>query len=309
MTQDKARLTRREFMKGTGGAVLGIAAGLQSVSCKADESPQTEAASIVRPTTSRVVLIRNPEAMSEDGATNGQLIQEMLDDAVVALLDGENPAECWRGIIHPDDVVGIKTNVWPNLPTPPELNEALRDRVLEVGVSANDVAIADRGLVENEIFQRSTALVNTRPMRTHAWSGVGSLIKNYITFVPSPPDYHEDACADLATLWNLPVTRGKTRLNILVMLTPQFHNVGPHHFDASYVWNYGGLIVSTDPVAADSTGLRIIQQKRRLVFGEERPLQPTAHHIALADTVHHLGNADPNNIELIRLGWEDDILI
>jgi hypothetical protein len=93
------------------------------------------------------------------------------------------------------------------------------------------------------------------------------------------------------------------------MLTPQFHTVGPHHFDASYIWNYGGLIVSTDPVAADSTGLRIIQQKRRLVFGEERPLQPTAHHIALADTVHGLGNADPNNIELVLLGSEEDILI
>jgi len=307
MTQDKAPLTRREFMKGTGGAVLGIAAGLSSVACGADESQQTTPTTT--PTTSRVVLIRNEEVISEAGTTNAQMVGQMLDDAVVALFDGQSPAECWREIIRPDDVVGIKTNVWPNLPTPPELNEAIRARVLEAGVAENDVATADRGLVDNEVFQRSTALVNTRPMRTHAWSGVGSLIKNYITFVPRPPDYHDDACANLATLWDLPVTRGKTRLNVLVMLTPQFHNVGPHHFDASYVWNYNGLIVSTDPVAADSTGLQIIQQKRRLVFGEERPIQPTAHHIALADTVHHLGNADPSNIELVRLGWEDDILI
>ena len=311
MTKDKAPLTRREFMRGTGGAVLGIAAGLQSVSCKADESEQTTTttSSTSRPTTSRVVLIRNAGVVSEERTTNGPLIRQMLDDAVVALFDGQSPEECWREIIRPDDVVGIKTNVWQNLPTPPELNEAIRGRVLEAGVPEEDVAIADRGLVDNAVFQRSTALVNARPMRTHAWSGVGSLIKNYITFVPSPPDYHDDACADLAALWNLPVTRGKTRLNVLVMLTPQFHNVGPHHFDASYVWNYNGLIVSTDPVAADSTGLQIIQQKRRLVFGEERPLQPTAHHIALADTVHGLGNADPSKIELVRLGWEDDSLI
>jgi hypothetical protein len=29
----------------------------------------------------------------------------------------------------------------------------------------------------------------------------------------------------------------------------------------------------------------------------------------LADTVHHLGNADPNNIELIALGWDADMLL
>lgn len=303
MHQDEISLTRREFMKGAGSAALGIAAGLPAVSCKANT------AQTMPPTTSRVVLIRDKDAVSEDRATNAQSVRRMLDDAVVALFDGRSPAECWREIVHPDDVVGIKTNVWQYLPTPPEINDAIRVRVLEAGVPERNIATADRGLVNNDIFQRSTALVNTRPMRTHAWSGVGSLIKNYITFVPRPPDYHDDACADLAALWNLPVTRGKTRLNILVMLTPQFHNVGPHHFDAGYVWNYNGLIVSTDPVAADSTGLRIIQQKRRLVFGEERPLQPTAHHIALADTVHHLGNADPNNIELVRLGWDADILI
>lgn len=303
MDRDKPSLTRREFMKGAGGAALGIAAGLPAISCSTEDAQPTRSA------TSRVVLIRNENVVSEEGAIDAQLIQQMLDEAVVTLFEKPTASECWQGIIQPDDVVGIKTNVWQNLPTPPAVNEALRNGVLSAGVPDGSIAIADRGLVENELFQNSTALINTRPMRTHAWSGVGSLIKNYITFVPRPPDYHDDACADLATLWSLPVTRGKTRLNVLVMLTPQFHNVGPHHFDASYVWTYGGLIVSTDPVAADSVGLGIIQQKRRLEFGEERPLQPTAHHIALADTVHHLGNADPNNIELVTLGWDADILL
>ena len=233
----------------------------------------------------------------------------MMDEAVVTLFEKPSAAACWRDIIQPSDVVGIKTNVWQNLPTPAAVNDALKNGVLSAGVPEENIATADRGLVNNELFQNSTALINTRPMRTHSWSGVGSLIKNYITFVPRPPDYHDDACASLATLWDLPVTRGKTRLNVLVMLTPQFHNVGPHHFDASYVWTYGGLIVSTDPVAADAIGLQIIQQKRRLAFGEDRPLQPTAHHIALADTEHHLGNADMNNIELISLGWETDMLL
>jgi len=204
--------------------------------------------------------------------------------------------------------VGIKTNVWRYLSTPPEVERAIKNGVLQAGVTEENIAMGDRGILQNPGFQRATALINTRPMRTHSWSGVGSLIKNYITFA-HPPDYHADACAGLAELWQLPITRGKTRLNILVMLTPQFHNIGPHHFDASFIWPYNGLIVSTDPVAADAVGLRIIQQKRRLAFGEDRPLQPTAHHIALADTEYHLGNADMGRIDLVRLGWEDDSLI
>ena len=146
-------------------------------------------------------------------------------------------------------------------------------------------------------------------MRTHAWSGVGSLLKNHIMFSPTPSAYHDDSCADLATLWELPLIKGKTRLNVLVMFTPLFHGVGPHHFNRAYVWSYKGLVVSFDPVAADSVGLQILQARRREYFGEEKPLSPHAKHIEYAETRHRLGIADPSKIELIKLGYKDDILI
>jgi hypothetical protein len=298
MAQERSSLTRRDFMKGVGSVALGVAAGF----------PAPASASTTQADTSRVVLIRNSNVALGVRDTDGTLVQQMLDDAIVALFRQDDASECWRQIIRPDDVVGIKTNGWRYLPTPPEVEQALRRGVLQARVPEENIAIGDQRILRNEVFQRSTALINTRPMRTHAWSGVGSLLKNYITF-SHPPDYHADACASLAELWNLPITRGKTRLNVLVMLTPQFHNIGPHHFDPSYTWPYGGLIVSTDPVAADAIGLQIIQRKRRLVFGEDRPLQPTAHHIALADAEYHLGNADMSKIDLVRLGWEEDSLI
>jgi len=93
------------------------------------------------------------------------------------------------------------------------------------------------------------------------------------------------------------------------MLTPLFHGIGPHHFSRKYVWEYNGIIVSKDPVAADATGVRILQAKRMQHFGRERPLQPPAKHIFLADTRHNLGVSDPGKIELIKLGWRDGILI
>jgi hypothetical protein len=158
-------------------------------------------------------------------------------------------------------------------------------------------------------FQKATALINVRPMRAHAWSGVGTLLKNYIMFAERPSAYHADSCADLATLWQLPMVKGKTRLNILVMYTPQFHCVGPHSFSADYVWEYKGMLVGLDPVAVDSVGLRIIQAKRNEYFKEERPLNPPAKHIELADTRHHLGIADPAKIELIKIGWDKDTFV
>jgi hypothetical protein len=293
-------LTRRDFIKGVGVAAVGGAVGLPS-----DEAPGKPRRA---QSTSRVVLIRDENVLSDSGAIDGARIQAMMDEAMTALFGMDSPEACWSQIIRPDDIVGLKTNVWTYLPTPEELIQVFRRGVMGAGVPAENIGEGDRDVLQQDIFRRTTALINSRPLRTHSWSGVGSLIKNYIMF-DNPVDYHDDACADLATLWDLPMVKDKTRLNVLVMLTPQFHNIGPHHFDPMYIWPYRGLLVSTDPVAADAVGLRILQAKRREVFGEDRPLQPTAHHIRIADEVHGLGNADMRRIDLVRLGWTGEELI
>ncbi len=294
------KLTRREALKnmvlGAAGSVL-----LGSAPWKAfgKESAQK----------TRVVLIRDKNLLDESGNINKGVMQAMVDKAVPTLTGDSDVSTAWKKLIDPDDVVGIKSNEWSKLPTPSELEQHIKKRVMEVGVSGDDISIDDRGILRNPIFKNATALINSRPMRTHDWAGVGSLLKNYIMFHPSPHEYHPDTCANLAKIWKKPMVKGKTRLNILVMITPLFHGVGPHHFNKKYTWKYNGLIVGFDPVAVDATGLRIIQARRREYFGEERPISPSPHHIQLADTRHNLGNADPNNIELIKMGWEEGILI
>ena len=121
-------------------------------------------------------------------------------------------------------------------------------------------------------------------------------------FVPRPADYHADACAALGAIWQLPDVKGKTRLNVLVMLTPQFHSLGPHSFSKEFVWPYSGLIVGTDVVAVDAVGARIIQAKRRAHFGEDRALNPVgAPHPVRRHAVRHR-QCDPAKIDLVRLG-------
>jgi hypothetical protein len=253
--------------------------------------------------------VRDAEALDAAMRPNPAVIQRMLDDAVCALLDVKDPIAAWKRLVKPTDIVGIKSNVWKFLPTPVAVEQAINRRIADAGVPDRNIGIDDRGVLQNSLFRNATALINVRPFRSHHWSGVGSCIKNYIMFVPKPYEYHGNSCADLATIWNEPIVKGKTRLNVLVLLTPLFYGIGPHHYDPTYVWSYKGLLVGTDPVAADATALRLFEAKRRAHFGEDRPFTPPARHIALADTRHHLGTADPNKIELVKLGWTDSILL
>lgn len=257
----------------------------------------------------RIVLIRNNNVLLHNNKINKIVLQQMLDKALCTLLEVNDPLKAWRQILKPSDILGIKTNVWNYLPTPPEIQTAIKNRALDIGIPKNNISIRDRGLLWDSIFMNATALINIRPLRTHHWSGVGSLIKNYITFVKKPYEYHSDSCADLAKIWELPQVKGKTRLNILVLLTPLFHGTGPHHFNPKYTWSYKGLLLGFDPVAVDTVGVRILMAKRRDFFKEDLPLNPPPKHIFLADTRHHLGIADISKINLIRLGWKNNLLI
>lgn len=294
-------ITRRKFIRDASMTALGSSLFMGAPSVVSSKEKEGKVTT--------VVLIRNKDVLDKDGKINYSVIMEMMDSAIVQLTGKGTPLDAWKTLIKPNDIVGIKTNIWQHLSTPHELELVLKKSVMEVGVLEKNIGIRDRGLWKDELFKKATALINVRPMRSHNWSGVGSLIKNYISFDPKPWTYHNDSCADLAKLWQLPLVKGKTRLNVLVMLTPQFHGVGPHAFNPKYIWKYYGLLVGTDPVAVDSLGVRIIQNKRKEYFKENRPLNPPPKHILLADTRHHLGTADPGKINLVKIGYKQELLI
>ena len=290
-------ITRRDFLRQAGASAVVAAAGMPVFA----QQHQTKK--------SRVVLIRDRNVIDGDGRIQKEILDRMFDEAAAEALSVKSPVEAWRQMVGPTDVVGIKTNVWRYLRTPVELEATMKQRIMAAGVKEENIGIDDRGVLSNPVFERATALINARPMRAHHWSGVGGCLKNYIMFSPRPPDYHPDSCVDLGALWKLPAVEGKTRLNVLVMLTPQFHCLGPHHFDREYTWPYLGLLVGTDPVALDAIGLRILEAKRRAYFEEDSPVRPPAKHIAAAEDKHGIGFADPAKIELVKIGWEEGLLI
>ena len=290
-------ITRREFLKGTAGIVLSSAIGSTLPTLGLAE------------TRSKVVVIRDANVLNGSGEINSKVMQAMLDEAVRALTGRKAALDGWKTLVRKSDIVGIKTNAWRQLSTPSELEQAIRQRIIDVGVADNNVSIDDKGVRNNPVFQNSTALVNARPLRTHHWAGVGTCLKNYIMFVPTPSEYHPNGCSELGKIWTFPVVQGKTRLNILAALTPQFYGRGANFFDRRYVWSYKGIIVGTDPVAVDSVGAELLRLKRIAHFGEDRELDVTPQHITVADKKFKLGNSDLKKIEIVKIGWKEDILL
>jgi hypothetical protein len=290
-------ITRRDFLRVAAGTTMATTFG-SGILREARAEP-----------TARVVLIRNAEVLGNQGKIRGEILQSMLDDAVKSLLGTNEHLEAWQRLFKSSDIVGIKSNTWAKLPTPKELEAVIKRRLLDAGVAEKNIAIDDRGVLNNPVFHKATALVNVRPLRTHHWAGVGTCLKNYIQFVPNPPDYHDEGCSTLGKIWTYPIVKGKTRLNILSVLTPQFYGRGANFFDKRYVWPYKGLIVGTDPVAVDAIGAHLLQTKRIAFFGEDRALDVPPIHIIVADKTYHLGVSDLSRIRLIKLGWMEEVLI
>jgi hypothetical protein len=299
MKESKRVITRRDFLRTSSYMAVGSLIALPLMGRAADTKTDK----------SRVVLIRDKCVMDGSEDLQPGNLADMMDQAMITLFNTSNASMAWQQLFNPVDVVGIKSNVWARLPTPRELENILQERLVAAGVKEQNISVDDRGVRSNPIFRNSTALINVRPMRTHHWSGLGTLLKNYIMFVSQPWLYHGNACEKLGAIWQKSHVKDKTRLNILVMMTPLFHGIGPHHYSKSYIWPYCGLIVSADPVAADAIGADIIQAKRNEYFAKERPISPRPLHIEAADTRYGLGNSQPARIELIKLGWEEGVLI
>ncbi len=290
-------VTRRDFIRGTTYAGLGAAIGFNLDMGQKSFSQEK----------SKVVLIRDENVFKKNGQLHAEVIQQMLDKAVTTLIGEKDTTKAWKRLVNPTEIVGIKSNVWGPLPTPSEVEVAIKRRLVDAGVDSQKILIDDRGA--RRTLANCTSLINVRPLRTHHWSGIGGCIKNYIMFVSRPSSYHGEICSPLGAIWNLPIVKGKTRLNILVVLTPLFYGRGPHHYNSKYVWNYNGLIVSDDPVALDAVGVHLLEKKRHLHFGEDRPLKPITKHIVAADVKYHIGVSDLKRIDIIKLGWMKDVLI
>ena len=147
-----------------------------------------------------------------------------------------------------------------------------------------------------------SALVNVPVLKDHRLSGITLCLKNMYGCINNPGMLHDNGCDPyIADLNALPMIRAKTRLHVGDCLRVLYQ--GGTSGGSGYQWNYGGILLGTDPVALDYTGWRIIEEKRRaegMASLEEEGRAPHYIHTA-GDPLHRLGHNSPDRIVLEQI--------
>jgi uncharacterized protein (DUF362 family) len=229
---------------------------------------------------------------------------------------------------------GISTNV--------HLVAAICERLQEAGVKAGDILVWDRDSSEMEragfhivaggdrvqcygtdrvgyeqelsawgsvggclskiLTRRTSVLINLPVLKDHDGAGVTIALKNMYGVIHNPNKYHPNGCNPyVADLNMLPEIRSRMRLTICDATTAMYEG-GPG-FKPEHSWNANALLVSTDPVALDYTGWKLIERKRaekglKTLKAEEREPSYIA---TAADGDHRLGANDSKMISIVEV--------
>ena len=294
-------ITRRDFVKGTVGAVAG-ASSLEGRA--AAEAAAFQLNAPARPGRSaRVVVVRDERALDAAHDVDAAVLDRMLAETVMRVTGQKTANAAWLALVKPTDTIGLVPTPHMN-PTHRELVDAVRRALAGAGVPAGQIREAQGGI---DLPAACTALIAMPALKAHWLTGIGTVLKDYIMYSGRPRNYHDANNANLGEIWLLPGVKGKTRLALVDALRP-LCDKGPQP-DPRYFWDYKGLIASTDPVAADAVGLQIIMAKRRAFRGEEWPLSPPPLCVAAADEKFGLGTCRMSEITIDRAGWAEDVLV
>lgn len=292
MGERTVNVTRRDFMRGTVGTAIGVSVARDGAGAPARP-----------PRASRVVLVRDEQALDARHAVDAAVLTRMLGELATRVTGKPTAADAWRSLVKPEDVVGLVSTDHLN-PTHPELVDAVRAAVVAAGVPAERVRMAQGG---PSAVRPCTALIALPALKAHWLTGIGTVLKNYVTYSGAPSSYHDANNVKLGEIWQLPIVKGKTRLVVVDALRP-LCDKGPQP-DPRYMWDYRGLVGGTDPVAVETVCLRIITEKRQALRGEPWPLSPPPLCVTAADETYGLGTSRWSEITLDRLGWVQDALV
>jgi len=284
-------MTRRDFVR----RAMGTALAAPALAGFGAEAAQAR--------TSLVTLVRDEKVLDAGHNVDAAVLGRLLDETIMRVTGEKTPRAAWLSLFKPTDTVGIVSSTALN-PTHPEIVEAVRRRLVDAGIPGDRIREAQRSI---GTVRASTALLCLPGLKAHWLTGLGTVLKNYITFSGKPSAYHDANNGNLGEVWLLPEVKGKTRLVLVDALRPLCDR-GPQP-DPRYLWDYKGLIAGTDPVAVETVGLRIIMEKRRALRGAPWPLSPPPLCVAAADEKFHLGTSRIEEIKLQRAGWEAEALV
>lgn len=309
-------MTRREFL----ASLAASAAGMLALA-----DARGSAAAQGLPAKSRVVVVTHPEVVVKEYRVNPPVVRRMLDRALVELTGLQTEGQAWASIGREDDFVAVKHNSIgaPTLHSHTEINDVLASALAEEAkVDPKRILAVDRQLPPpyadlSEPFtlpssrlqthlrrlytDQATAIINVSILKAHFGEGISAAMKNHLGSVNNPAAFHgwepDRMPKSLPELNALAPIRQKTRLVIVDAIRP-LYAAGPAD-QPDYRWDFRGLIVATDPVAATAVGMRILEKQRAAVRGKPWPMTAARQMVAWGQAIG-LGNAEADRIDLVQ---------
>ena len=157
-------------------------------------------------------------------------------------------------------------------------------------------------LLAKTLTQLCDAVINLPVLKDHGIVGVTMALKNMFGAIHNPNKYHTNAGDPyVADVNAMPEIRRKVRLTICDAVTAQYEG-GPTYMP-QWTWPFNGLMVAQDPVALDTVGWQIIEQKRSAMgLKPLKAMNREPRYIATAaDARHKLGVTDPARIDRVEI--------
>jgi hypothetical protein len=286
-------VTRRDFVRGTVVAALGASTAGLALGATTPR-PKRQA---------KVTLARDTKVMNDRRTVDPAALKALLQETLAGVTGQKDLSDAWRSLVTTKDVVGLVHTDHLNA-THAELIDAVRTSLGEAGIPATQIVMAQGS---PQRAAKCSVLIGLPALKAHWLTGIGTVMKNYIMFSGKPDNYHDANSAKLGEIWLRPEVKGKTKLVLVDALRP-LCDKGPQP-DPRYMWDYKGLVASTDPVAVEAVCLKILNAKREALRREPWPLSPPPLCVAAADEVYGLGTSRLDEITLDRRGWTVDPLV
>jgi uncharacterized protein (DUF362 family) len=240
--------SRREFLKKalSGAALLG-ASGETGLLGAAEQAPGR----------SRVVVARDERLRGQGSTPDAERMLGLLDRAMQALFDRDHPAEAWKRLVRPGEMVSLKVNALGGrgISTRPELVEAICERLQQAGIRAGEIVVWDRDSdeLEHAGFHLSTEANRVQCLGTDragyeqdlaSFGSVGSRLSKILT-------------QRTHVLINVPVLKDHDGAGVTIALKNMYgviHNPNKYHPNGC------------DPFVADVNMLAEIRTRMRLTI-------------------------------------------
>lgn len=307
---------------------LSVLIGLWAASWAQPQSPGPAVVYVVRSDTIFVPQgLLAPRILFPEGRLDFKVIERLVDQAMTNLT-GKPPEQAWQQFCRSTDKIVIIADV-ARYPVQVGTIEVIVDRLLNIGLSPSQIIVLggdERDLfragfninrdpatvrvlgAESEgyrdglsriVSQYGDVLINVASLKADPELGFAGCLANMLSAVPFVKRIElRKNPEQLPQIAAQPLVRRKLKLNLLEAYVPLLEMAEKSRI----TYPYKGLLASTDIVAVDVVGKRILEGCRNAYAHKEWPLPAAPDYLQSACQKYRLGQADAAQITVRLIG-------